>query len=167
MPKCKLQTMSISFMTTEYPTSGDCVQQENTLCPKTRITSGRFLEHDSEFPVLKMSLHSPHLNPTEHRCNVWNRRFTSRMCRQQIFSNCMMLSYQCDSKSLRNDSSTLLNLLNKEWRGSVSKRGWKIRLDQQSLKRFEVVRGKLYLKVPFLQIIYMLRKQVNNCTWQH
>lgn len=144
------------------------VSSRKTHClPKLRFFQAGFLNTTVCFLYSKcLSIHQISIQQSINTM-WWNRRFTSRMCRQQIFSNCMMLSYQCDSKSLRNDSSTLLNLLDKEWRGSVSKRGWKIRSDQQFLKRFEVVWGKLYLKVLFLQIIYMLRKQVNNCTWQH
>ncbi len=44
----------------------------------------------------------------------WNERFTSWMCRRQICSNCVMLSWQYEPKSLRNVSNTLLNLCHEE-----------------------------------------------------
>ncbi len=48
---------------------------------------------------------------------MWrNERFTSWMCRRQICSNCVMLSYQYGPKSLRNVSNTLLNLCHEELR---------------------------------------------------
>ncbi len=46
----------------------------------------------------------------------WNERFTSWMCRRQICSNCVMLSYQYGPKSLRNVSNILLNLCHEELR---------------------------------------------------
>ncbi len=46
----------------------------------------------------------------------WNERFTSWMCRRQIYRNCVMLSYQYGPKSLSNVSNTLLNLCHEELR---------------------------------------------------
>jgi len=46
---------------------------------------------------------------------MWrNGRFTSWMCRRQICSNCVMLSWQYGPTSLRNVSNTLLNLCHEE-----------------------------------------------------
>ncbi len=44
----------------------------------------------------------------------WNERFSSWMCRRQICSNCVMLSWQYGPKSVRNVSNTLLNLCHEE-----------------------------------------------------
>ncbi len=46
----------------------------------------------------------------------WNERFSSWMCRRQICSNCVTLSWQYGPKSLRNVSNTLLNLCHEELR---------------------------------------------------
>ncbi len=59
---------------------------------------------------------SPDLNPIEHYGMWWNERFTSWMCSRQICSNCAMLSWQYEPKSLRNVSNTLLNLCHEELR---------------------------------------------------
>lgn len=41
------------FMTTGYPSSDDCFQQDNAPHHKTEIISKRFLDRDSEFGVLE------------------------------------------------------------------------------------------------------------------
>ncbi len=53
----------------------------------------------------------------------WNGRFTSWMCKRQIYSNCVMLSCQYGTKSLRNVSKTLLNLCHRELRQFWRQRG--------------------------------------------
>ncbi len=63
----------------------------------------------------------------------WNGRFATWMCSQQTCSTCMMLSCQYGPKSLRNVSSTLLNLCHEELR-----QFWR-------QKWFQIGTSKLYL----------------------
>lgn len=73
--------------------------------------SNWFLEHD-KYP------NSPQISMQEH---IWKGRFVSWMCSQQIHSNYMMLTYENRPKSLRNDSSKLLNLCKKRVCPNTSK----------------------------------------------
>jgi len=67
-----------------------------------------FLKHDNEFSVIKLSPHSPDLNPIEHLRDVveWE------LCAMDLHPtnlNCKMLSYQQGPAFLKNAFSTLLN----------------------------------------------------------
>ncbi len=87
-------------------------------------TSSRIMHHvtklkSSQTGFLNMTMSSLYSNGLHsHQISVqwstfgmcWNGRFTSWMCRRQICSNCVMLSYQYGPKSLRNVSNTLMNL---------------------------------------------------------
>lgn len=42
-------------MTTVYPSSDGCIQQENTLCHKVLNISNWFLQHENEITVLKLT----------------------------------------------------------------------------------------------------------------
>ncbi len=97
------------FLTTVHPSDG-VFQQDNSPCNKVEIISNWFLVHDHEFNKFKWPAESLDLNPIE------NRRFASWMSGRQICSNCVMLRCQYLPKSLRNVSSTLLNLCHEELR---------------------------------------------------
>ncbi len=43
----------LPFMTTVYPSSDGYFQQDNASCHKAQIISDWFLEHDTEFTLLK------------------------------------------------------------------------------------------------------------------
>ncbi len=53
------------FWTTVYPSSDGYFQQDNAPCHKAQIISDWFLEHDTEFTLLKWPPQSPDLNPIE------------------------------------------------------------------------------------------------------
>ncbi len=103
------------FLTTVNPSSDGYFQQDNAPCHKAQIISDWFLEHDNEFTLLKWPPQSPDLNPTEHLWDVVEREISWK-CSRQICSNCVIISCQYGSKSLRNVSNTLLNLCHKEIR---------------------------------------------------
>lgn len=46
-----------TFITTVYPSSGHCFQQDNAPCRKTQIISNWFGQHVTEFPVLMNLCH--------------------------------------------------------------------------------------------------------------
>jgi len=81
------------FMTTVYHLLM-YFQQDNAPCHKDQIISDWFLEHDNEFTLLKLPPQSPDLNPIEHLWDVVEREIHIMMCRRQICSNCVMLSWQ-------------------------------------------------------------------------
>ncbi len=60
-------------MTTVYPSSDGCYQQDNAPCHKVQIISDCFLEHDNELTLLKWHPQSPDLNPIEHFWDVVER----------------------------------------------------------------------------------------------
>ena len=47
-------------MTTLYPSSDGCFQQDNAPCHKARTISNWFVEHDNEFTVLQWPPQSPY-----------------------------------------------------------------------------------------------------------
>ncbi len=61
------------FMTTVFPSSDCYFQQDNAPCHKAQIISDWFLEHDSEFTLLKWPPQSPDLNPIEDLCDEVER----------------------------------------------------------------------------------------------
>ncbi len=104
------------FMTTVHPSSDGYFQQDNAPCHKAQIISDWFLKHDNEFTLLKWP---PVTRPLSNRAPLacgGTGDFASWMCSRQICSNCVMLSCQYGQKSLRNVSSTLLNLWHEELR---------------------------------------------------
>ncbi|KAF7652374.1 hypothetical protein LDENG_00097700 [Lucifuga dentata] len=93
-------------------------------------TSSRITRHvtklkTSQIGFLNMTMSSLYSNGLHsHQISIqystfgmwWNGRFVSWMCSRQICSNCVMPSCQYGPKSLRNVSSTLLNLCHQELR---------------------------------------------------
>ncbi len=95
--------LTMSFMTTVYPSSDGYFQQDNAPCHKAQIISDWFLEHDNEFTLLKWPPQSPDLNPIEHLWDVveWEIRFMDvqpinlQQLRDAIMSIWTKISEEC------------------------------------------------------------------------
>lgn len=101
-----LADLIYAFVTTISKSPDFCFQQDNTPCHQSLTISHWFPEHDSS-----NGLHY-HQTPIQ-RSTIWmwwNGRYASWMWSWQISSNCVMLSHECRTKSLRNASVVLLNL---------------------------------------------------------
>lgn len=85
-----------------YLSSDGCLQQDNASCHKAKKKLEQFFEHNKELFVLKWPPLSPDLKAIKH---LW-----------EIHVMDVMLSRQYESKSLRNDFSTLWNVCQEELR---------------------------------------------------
>lgn len=65
LPALNIADRVNSSMTTLYPSSDYCFQQDNNPCDTAQIISHWFLHRDSEFTVFKWPPQSPDLNPID------------------------------------------------------------------------------------------------------
>jgi len=92
------------------PSSDGYFQQDNAPCHNAQIISNWFLEHDSEFTVLKWPPESPDLNSIEHLWDVVERELRALDVHPTNLSN------QYGPTFLNNAFSTLLNQCHVELR---------------------------------------------------
>lgn len=113
------------FMTTESPFSNGCFKQNNTPGHKVHIVSSRFLEHVSQFAVLKWPSQSLDFNPIEHLWYLAEREICIWLCSRQI---CAIMStwkkileecFQLLVERMPQRSRAVLNL--KRWWSGTSK----------------------------------------------